>query len=81
MRFHSGELLAVRRVRLLNKLDVENYIRDPFQTPGRVISRRDEQVMPLHDIGMSFHIGMRISLWYSDRGELAPVLIFCVGIM
>ena len=27
----------------------------------------------LHDIGMSFPIGMKISLWYSNWGELAAV--------
>ena len=27
----------------------------------------------LHDIGMSFRTGMKISLRYSNRGELAPV--------
>ena len=27
----------------------------------------------LHDIGMSFRSGMKISLRYSNRGELAPV--------
>ena len=27
----------------------------------------------LHDIGMCFRIGMKISLRYSYRGELAPV--------
>ena len=30
-------------------------------------------VLRLHDIGMSFRTGMKISLRYSNRGELAPV--------
>ena len=30
-------------------------------------------VPPLHDIRTSFRTGMYISLWYSNRGELAPV--------
>ena len=34
----------------------------------------EQTVVPrLHEMGRSFHTGMRISLQYSDRGELAPV--------
>lgn len=28
-----------------------------------------------HDTGMSLRIGMKISIWYNDRGELAPARI------